>query len=82
MAYFGRESTSSARDVGNSDLTLGWKYALEEEMAAHSSILAWRIQRTEEAGRLQSWGYAELGTAEVTEPARVVGTRAFVREGK
>ena len=38
--------------------------------------------RTEEAGRLQSWGYAELGTAEVTEPARVVGTRAFVREGK
>ena len=82
MAYFGKESTSSARDIGNSDLTLGWKYPLEEEMATHSSILAWRIQRTEEAGRLQSWGYAELGTTEVTEHARVVGTRVFVREGK
>ena len=51
-------------------------------MATHSSILAWRIQRTEEAGRPQSWGYAELSTTEVTEHARVVGTRVFVREGK
>ena len=29
---------------------------LEEEMAAHSSILVWRIPRTEEPGRLQSVG--------------------------
>ena len=29
---------------------------LEEEMATHSSILAWRILWTEEAGRLQSMG--------------------------
>ena len=29
---------------------------LEEEMAAHSSILAWRIPWTEEPGRLQSLG--------------------------
>ena len=27
---------------------------LEEEMATHSSILAWRIPWTEEPGRLQS----------------------------
>ena len=27
---------------------------LEEEMATQSSILAWRIPRTEEPGRLQS----------------------------
>ena len=27
---------------------------LEKEMATHSSILAWRIPRTEEPGRLQS----------------------------
>ena len=27
---------------------------LEEEMATHSSILAWRIPRTEEPGRMQS----------------------------
>ena len=30
--------------------------ALEKEMAVHSSILAWEIQRTEEPGRLQSMG--------------------------
>ena len=27
---------------------------LEEEMASHSSTLAWEIPRTEESGRLQS----------------------------
>ena len=32
----------------------GRKDPLEEEMATHSSILAWRIPRTEEPGRLQS----------------------------
>ena len=29
---------------------------LEKEMATHSSILVWRIPRTEEPGRLQSTG--------------------------
>ena len=29
---------------------------LEEEMATHSSILAWKIPWTEELGRLQSMG--------------------------
>ena len=32
-------------------LFLVWENALEEEMATHSSILAWRIPRTEESGR-------------------------------
>ena len=35
---------------------LGWEDPLEKEMATHSSILAWRIPRTEEPGRLQSMG--------------------------
>ena len=35
---------------------LDWEDPLEEEMAIHSSILAWRIPRTEEPGRLQSMG--------------------------
>ena len=35
---------------------LGQKDSLEEEMATHSSILAWRISWTEESGRLQSTG--------------------------
>jgi len=35
---------------------------LEKEMAAHSSILAWRIPWTEEAGRIQSMGPQESDT--------------------
>ena len=36
--------------------SLGWEDLLEKEMATHSSILAWRIPRMEEHGRLQSTG--------------------------
>ena len=35
---------------------LGWKDALEEEMATDSSVLAWKIPWTEEPGGLQSMG--------------------------
>ena len=35
---------------------LGWEDALEKEMANRSSIVAWEIPWTEEAGRLQSIG--------------------------
>ena len=34
--------------------SLGWEDPLEESMATHSSIVAWRIPRTEEPGGLQS----------------------------
>ena len=43
--------------------SLGWEDPLEEGMATHSSILAWRIP-TEEPGGLQSWGRRELDTTE------------------
>ena len=36
---------------------LGWTDTLEEGMATHSSILAWRIAWTEEPGGLQSMGH-------------------------
>ena len=36
--------------------SLGWQDPLEKGMATHSSILAWRIPRIEEPGRLQSLG--------------------------
>ena len=36
--------------------SLGWEDPLEKEMATHSSVLAWRIPRTEEPGGLQSMG--------------------------
>ena len=36
--------------------SLSQEVLLEEGMATHSSILAWRIPWTEEPGRLQSMG--------------------------
>ena len=43
---------------------LGQEDPLEQEMATHSRILAWRIPWTEESGRLQSMGLQESGTTE------------------
>ena len=40
---------------------LGWEDPLEEEMATHSSILAWRIPWSEEPGGLQSTGSKTVG---------------------
>ena len=40
----------------NPDRSLGQKDPLEEEMATHSSILAWEIPWIGETGRLQSMG--------------------------
>ena len=36
--------------------SLGYVDPIEEEMATHSSILAWKISWTEEPGGLQSMG--------------------------
>ena len=41
--------------------SLGGEDPLEEGMAAHSSILAWRIPLTEEPGGLQSTGSQRIG---------------------
>ena len=41
--------------------SLGQEDPLEEEMATHSSILAWRIPWTEESGRLQSMESQRVG---------------------
>ena len=42
--------------------SLGQEDPLEEDIATHSSVLAWRIPRTEEPGRLQSMGLQESDT--------------------
>ena len=41
--------------------SLGQEDPLEEGMATHSNILAWRIPWTEEPGRLQSTGSQRVG---------------------
>ena len=44
--------------------SLGQEDLLEKEVAAHSSILAWRILWTEEPGGLQPMGLQESDTTE------------------
>ena len=42
--------------------SLGWEDPLEEDMATRSSILAWKIPRTEEPGGYGPWGRKESDT--------------------
>ena len=41
--------------------SLDWGDPLEEDMATHSSILAWRIPWTDDPGGLQSWESQRVG---------------------
>ena len=43
---------ASAEDIRDTVGSLGQEDPLEENMATHYSILAWRIPRTKEPGRL------------------------------
>ena len=56
MALVIKNLPASAGDLRDSTLTLDQEDLLEEGMATHSSILAWRIPWTEEPGGLQSMG--------------------------
>ena len=42
----------NAGDTGDASRSLDREDPLEEEMATHSSLLAWKISKTEEPGRL------------------------------
>ena len=58
---------TSAGDLRDSALTLDWEDLLEESMATHSSILAWRFPWTEEPDGLNSpLGRKESDMTEVT----------------
>ena len=46
--------------------SLGREDPLEESMATHSSILAWRIPLTKEPGDYGLWGLKELDVVEAT----------------
>ena len=47
--------------------SLGWEDPLEEGMATHSNVLAWRMPRTEEPDGLQSLGSQRVGHNGATE---------------
>ena len=48
--------------------SLGWEYPLEQEMATHSSIFAWKIPWTKEPGGLQSMGLQKSQTQQLNNP--------------
>ena len=52
---------ANAGDVRDMGLIPGWGRSLEEGIATHSSILAWRIPWTEEPGGLMSTGLQRVG---------------------
>ena len=52
----GSDGKESACSVGDQVRSLGWEDPLEKEMAAYSSILAWKIPWIMEPGRLPSVG--------------------------
>ena len=56
-----KDSTCNAGDTGDAGSVSGRDDPLEEEMAIHSSILAWKISRTEEPGGLQSMESPRVG---------------------
>ena len=56
-----KNQPTNAGDIRMQVQSLGWEDPLEEGMATHSSILAWRIPRTEETGGLQSMGSHRVG---------------------
>ena len=56
MALVVKYPPANARDIRDAVRSLSQEDALEEGMATHSSILAWRIPWTEKPGGLQSIG--------------------------
>ena len=62
--------------------SLGWEDPLEKEMAAHSSILAWKLSWTEEPGRLLSTGSQRVGHDWATSLIKeYLSSRIAFREG-
>ena len=64
-----RNPPAKARDVRDAVQSLGQSDPPEEGMAAHSSVLAWRIPGTEEPGGCGPWG-RRLGHDFVTSHTR------------
>ena len=60
----GSDGKVSSYNAGDLDLILESGRSPGEEMATHSSILAWKIPWMEEPGRQQPWGCKELDTTE------------------
>ena len=62
----GSDGKESACNVGDLGSIPGWEDPLEEGMATHSSILAWRISMDRGAWQAtySTWGHKELDKTE------------------
>ena len=59
--------------------SLGWEDPLEEDMATHSSFLAWKIPWTEQSGWLYSpWGCKESNVNEHEYEHKVYTSRLLL----
>ena len=65
MALVGKEPACQFRTCKRHEFD-PWVYPLEEGLATHSSILAWRIPWTEEPGGLTVHSVAESDMSEAT----------------
>ena len=62
MALVVKILLANAGDIRDTRVqSLGWEDPLEEGMATHCSVFAWRIPWTEEPGRLQYIGSQRVG---------------------
>ena len=57
---------ANASDLRNTGMSPDQEDPLQEGMATHSNILAWRIPWTEEPSGLQSMGSQRVSTTEAT----------------
>ena len=64
MAQVVKNPHANVGDTEDRVRSLGQEDPLEEKMATHSSILAWRIAWTEKSRRLQSMGSKVLNMTE------------------
>ena len=61
MAQWIKNPSAMQEMQGTQVQSLGWEEPLEEGMATHSSILAWRIPWTEQPRGLHSIGLKRVG---------------------
>ena len=68
MGFPGRSAVKNSPAMETRVQSLCQEDPLGNEMATHSSILAWKIQWTEEPGGLQSMGSQSIGHNLATKP--------------
>ena len=72
-------NAGNIRDMGS---VPGWKDSLEEGIATHSSILAWRIPWTGSLVGYSPRGHTELDMTEVTEHTHMRSLNEMVLKNK